>query len=370
MVPTLTTHFSDLQKYIEDYAIHKLFIVCRPGSYEKSGAKIKAEALLRDMGVRFHYFHGFELNPKYENIMDGVQAFKQSLCNGILAVGGGSALDTAKAIAIFSSSENVLSDYLASDSSLTENTIPLIAVPTTAGTGSEATRYSIIYYNEVKYTITHSSIRPWAVILESSFLLSLPQYVLAETMMDAYAQAIESYWSVGSTPQAKDYAAEAIQLIDNHFEAALGKDLTALGALLRASNLAGEAIEITKTTAPHAMAYGLTTHYGIPHGHAVGLLLPEAYRLNADPDAEVNDPRGREYLNETFRRLNAIMKVESAEAAVQKLYNRLEQLKLLIKIEGLDIDMLVGKVALDRLGNNPVVYHKKTLTAIYQTLKK
>ena len=71
----------------------------------------------------------------------------------------------------------------------------VIAVPTTAGTGSEATRYSIIYYNEVKYTITHSSIRPWAVILESSFLLSLPQYVLAETMMDAYAQAIESYWT-------------------------------------------------------------------------------------------------------------------------------------------------------------------------------
>ena len=163
-------------------------------------------------GITIPYvkFSDFTPNPLYEDVCKGVDLFNAEGCDTILAVGGGSSLDVAKCIKLYCKmSEETL--YL--DQEYKDTGVKLIAIPTTAGTGSESTRYAVIYYDGKKQSVTHDSIIPNVAILEPTVLKTLPLYQKKCTMLDALCQGIESWWSVNSTDESKKLSKEAVETI-------------------------------------------------------------------------------------------------------------------------------------------------------------
>jgi alcohol dehydrogenase class IV len=201
----------------------------------------------------------------------------ESKVDAIIAVGGGTVIDTAKVLSIAISNRCERVAEVLDDRQL-QNRLPLVFIPTTAGTGSEATSFAVVYRDRVKISIDNQSLLPSYVILEPLLLRTLPERVLHSTVLDALAQATESIWAVGSTDESHGYSRRAVLLIL--------ENIHAQPSILRLSNLqlgsywAGRAINISKTTLSHSISYPITAHFGIPHGIAVFLTLPEVAEMN------------------------------------------------------------------------------------------
>ena len=265
--------FLNLQQLPQALAGRKTMLVCG-GSLDRLSI---AGAVSELAAVRFS---GFSPNPLYEDVAAGVALFRETECDAILAVGGGSAMDVAKCIKLFATMDHA---QLYLGQPYEDNDILLAAIPTTAGTGSESTRHAVIYYKGEKQSISHPSVVPGFVCLLPEVLENLPVYQKKCTMLDALGQAIESWWSVSAAAESIEYSRKAICLIKQYSKAYIEEGRHAEEILL-ASNYAGRAINITATTAAHAMSYKLTSLYGIPHGHAVGLCLPEVWAEMADDE--------------------------------------------------------------------------------------
>lgn len=254
-----------------------------------------------DLAVNIFEFSGFSPNPKYEEALEGTSVFDENGCTAILAAGGGSALDTAKCIKTFSKKNKE------------GRHIPLITIPTTAGTGSESTQYAVFYRNGEKDSLASSLVMPEYALLIPQVLATLPEYQKKCTLLDALCQAAESFWSVNSTEESRKIAGEAIEkLVPNIYKYCCDNDSSVLDDIMSGSNLAGQAIAITATTAPHAMSYKLTTTYGIPHGLGVGLTFPKVLRYMAEGKGECNDSRGREFIDNILSELAQHFGVDSA----------------------------------------------------------
>jgi alcohol dehydrogenase class IV len=263
----------------------------------------------------------------YEDVINGTKKFIESGCDTILAIGGGSAIDIAKAIKYFSKSSS-----------------DIIAIPTTAGTGSESTHFAVIYKDGVKQSLADNSLLPSYVILEPSAISSVPEYIRKATMMDALCHAIESYWAKKATDESRDVSRRAIHEILINKESYLLNEYNGNQGMLRAANLAGQAINITTTTAAHAMSYKITSLYGFAHGHAVAICMPEVWRINAMEIPEIT-------LNE-YEEILASLKLEYPVSNNWKA----------------DIDILSSSVNLDRLKNNPVDLNKYEIIKIYERI--
>ena len=172
--------------------------------------------------------------------------------DAFIAVGGGTVIDTAKLLRGFSG-------------------IPFLAVPTTAGTGAEATRFAVYYDHGKKCSADDVRYLPTDQVLIPEFCDSASAYQKASCAFDAYAQAVESLWAKGATEESKGYAHKALELMKN-------------GQQLLGSYWAGRAIDISRTTAAHALSYYLTATYGLPHGHAVYMVFPYVCRANGHPE--------------------------------------------------------------------------------------
>jgi alcohol dehydrogenase class IV len=174
----------------------------------------------------------------------------------------------------------------------------MIAVPTTSGTGSEATHFAAIYVDGKKVSVSHPMLRPWAAILDERLHRAMPRPLAAVTGLDALGQAMESLWAVGSTEESRVYAAAGLKLIAGSLVASgVEADADARRAMMLGAHLAGRAINISKTTASHAMSYQLTQRFGIAHGHGVALTLGHVAAANAEvAEGECIDPRGVEHV--------------------------------------------------------------------------
>ena len=311
-------------------------------------------------GYNYTLFTDYTPNPKYEDIKKGLEIFRKSNYNIILSLGGGSSIDVSKCIKAFSNISSEL-DFL--ENKYNYNNIKLISIPTTAGTGSESTSFAVMYYNDKKYSIATDLILPNLVILDKDLLESLPLYQKKSALMDALCQAIESYWSKSSNEESKRYSKEAIKIILNNYKEYLLNNKETFNDILKASNLSGKAINITKTTLPHAMSYKLTSLYNIAHGHAVFACLPYVweYMYNDNIDNE---------LNNTFIEIANIMgkgNVIDAIKLLKDLYLELELNNFNIKEE--DIDILTNSVNAERLNNNPIIYNNEQIKDIYIRIK-
>lgn len=314
-------------------------------------------------------FDQFTPNPLYEQVCKGVELFNANHCDSIIAIGGGSTIDVAKCIKLFCKMDPA-QNYLQQE--MKDSGVPLIAIPTTAGTGSESTRYAVIYFEGKKQSITHESIIPAYAILEPLLLRSLPLYQKKCTMMDALCQGIESWWSVNSNDESKAYSKMAVELIMAHWKNYIFEsDKETDRQIILAANYSGRAINITQTTAPHAMSYKLTSLYGLPHGHAVAVCLPEIWQHMLNHLNHCIDSRGQQYLQNTFVDIAHSMGASTPEDAIHTFRQIMSQLELAGPSSNdreSELSILAQSVNPIRLKNNPIQLDSFVLRSLYQTI--
>ena len=273
----------------------------------------------------------------------------------------------SKLIDILSQNSNY-KDIIKNDLELKPSKIPLIAIPTTSGTGSESTSFSVIYINNKKYSVSNKSMLPEYAVIDPRLSSTMSKKLRASSAFDAFSQSIESYWSINSTKASKDLSAKAIKLISNNILQSFNNDTKAKIAMAKAANLSGQAINITKTTAPHALSYRISSKYDIQHGHAVALTLGKFFLLNTPNDRSiVIDKRGNKYLEQTMRSLFKKLNVKSAEHASQFWYKLMKKCGLepdIIKACSLsknDLTGIIRSVDQARLKNNPIKVSSKDI---------
>ncbi len=356
--------YKELEKIFKQIGCHKYLLVC-----DSSFHYLNIDTYLNSISIPFVLFNDFTSNPLYEDVQKGIDILNNNYCDTIVAIGGGSSIDVAKCIKLFSKmkkNENYLKQ------SFFDSSIPLIAIPTTAGTGSESTHYAVIYYNNEKQSITHESILPNYAILESSFLKTLPIYQKKCTLLDALCQAIESWWSINSTDESKKYSKIAIEKILKHMDNyILLNDEVSQNEILIAANYAGRAINITQTTAAHAMSYKLTSLYHLPHGHAVALCLPKVWNYMIHHLDKCIDERGRKYLNQVFYDIAKSMNYKTPMDAIQGFEKILEKYNIEYPIScnrNKDVETLTKSINLTRLRNNPIKLEDDVIQKMYQLI--
>lgn len=341
-----------LEHILEKKNLHSIFVV--------SGRTYREHisTVLKDLQYECKVFSEFTPNPRYEDIKKGVDLFAEGNYDMLLAIGGGSAIDTAKCIKILAGADEKEA-FLSN--SFSYSRLPFLAIPTTAGSGSEATRFAVMYYKGEKQSITHDCLLPQSVILNAGLLKTVPDYQKKSTFLDALCQAIESYWARGATAESRDYAGRALKLIKENYQGYFKNEEGCLKQIMQASNLAGKAINISMTTAPHAMSYKLTSLYHIGHGHAVALTLPYVWELIAQTGSE-----------ETKRELLMLAKMlglSTTKEAIQWYRNLFQSLELRpVAIREEDIRELTDSVNEERLKNTPVPMSGEQIEKIYRSL--
>lgn len=261
----------------------RVLLVTDPG-IESAGHAARAIAVLEQNGLRVTVFDGVEENPTGEHVAAGAAVARQAGIDLIAGLGGGSAMDTAKGINFIHTNGGRMADYWGTQKAAREM-LPFVAIPTTAGTGSEAQKYAVISDagSHRKMACGDSKALASVAILDPELTATMPRSVAAITGLDAISHAVESAACTARTNASRRLSAEAWARLDRAYERALAApgDSEARADMLIGSHLAGAAIENSMLGAAHSCANPLTARFGITHGVAVVLCLPHVIRFNA-----------------------------------------------------------------------------------------
>ena len=278
----------DLCRTISQFGVQKVLIVTDKPLVEL-GALDSTLASLTDNGVAHEIYDGVLPDPTQKVVDDGIAALKQAQCDAVMAFGGGSSIDAAKVIALAAANDCKAEDCLGLKQCKLP-ALPFFAVPTTAGTGSEATMIAVISDNETheKNGVIDPALIPRATALDPLIMKGLPPHITAATGMDALTHAIEAYIGVWEMPETRYYSMSAIKLIfDNLPEAvANGDNLDAREAMAMASYYGGLAITNALVGYVHAVSHNLGAKYGVPHGLGNAMVLPHVLELMKGAAAE------------------------------------------------------------------------------------
>jgi len=362
--------------FIDANDFKAIFLVVDRAACEAAGVFPRLSPFFKGRSV--FAFDQFIENPRLEHIKSGVDAFRETEADLVFAVGGGTAIDVGKMIRFFARQEASPESIIA-DSNLIrpETNIPFAAIPTTAGSGSEATHFAVVYVDGVKFSVAHDSILPNMTVVDPTLTYSMPPGLTATSGLDVLCQGIESMWSVNSTSESYGYGIEALALaVENLHAAVSGPTPASRSAMSRAANLAGKAINISKTTAPHAVSYAITTGFGVPHGHAVALTLAPFLEFNADVDSSnVADSRGvdhvRKVIGDVVETLGCKTTME-AQGMIRSLMNSigcvtcLGDVGVTSKAQRLQVAKSVNAA---RLANNPRVITGKDIDEILESIR-
>ena len=371
MKQNIVLGINNLPQILQEFNVWKIFLVV-----DSSFPFLNIKERIEKLKIQKVVFSDFTPNPVYEDVCKGIDLLKAEKCDVILAVGGGSAIDVAKCIklAVLAKEGNdaIIPPLVNTRIQLDGSLIPFIAIPTTAGTGSESTHNAVMYYENAKQTVTNDGVLPEYAILEPSVLKTLPLYQKKCTMMDALCQGIESWWSVNSTVESYEYSRKTIELIINNWRAYIfNNDSEAAEQIMLAANYGGRAINITQTTAAHAMSYKITSLYNLPHGHAVAVCLPTLWEYMLNHMDHCIDSRGIKYLAVTFEQIAKAMGVASPSEAIEQFRQMMNELELKNPIFGNreeELIVLSSSVNPIRLKNNPVSLDTKTIKDLYSKL--
>ena len=308
---------------LHEQQVQHVFLVRGKHSFVSCGAQEMMNKVQASTGVQFTEFLDFSANPKDEEALKGLQMLLESKPDVILSIGGGSVLDIAKLVRHYAAEKGLF--------------IPLWAIPTTSGTGAEATHFAVVYREGKKCSVEADDILPDVVMLYPPFTYNNDAYLTACTGFDAVAQAIESYWAKGANEESRSYSVKAINLLWKQLPLLLQKNTEELrDEVAEGAYWAGRAINISKTTAPHAFSYAFTSYYGYPHGHAVALTFPFFLHLNGTL--------------ELYRELGM-----SPSEAIKNMEEYITTLGLSLTLfPEVDIHNKLQKVNIQRLENNPI----------------
>ena len=366
----------NLEGVLSRHNPNSIFLVTGGASYELSGAKSAVEPLLS--GFRITRFSDFEVNPKLTDIERGIDIFREADCDLVIAIGGGSVMDVAKSINVLAANDGKPEDYINKKATIENRGKVLVGIPTTSGSGSEATKFAVIYIDKTKYSLEHELVLPDYAIVDPQLTVSLPKGITASTGMDALSQAVESYWCVNSNDESKDYAREAIKLVmGNLSDAVNNPSEVSREAMARAAHLAGKAINISKTTASHAISYPITSYFSIPHGHAVALTVGQMLVYNSGvSEQDVLDQRGVEYVKNIIDEITALLGAEDPQEASKIIADLMDEIGLATKLREVgikaqeDIDIIVRNgFNPDRVKNNPRELTEEALRVILEGIR-
>ena len=357
-----------LDLWFKENCVRRVLLVCGR-SIQRQLINEYFEQLPERLHTAVIRYMDFKPNPLYESVTEGVKRFRSEACDAIIAVGGGSAIDVAKCIKLYSNMEGngENGEYLKRD--IIPNEIPFLAIPTTSGTGSEATRFAVIYYNGSKQSVSDTSCIPETVLLDAGMLKTLPSYQKKSTMLDALCHAIESFWSVNSTDESLKYSRIAIETIMDHMAGYLNNTDSDNAAMLMAANTAGRAINITQTTAGHAMCYKITGLFGCAHGHAAALCDRVLYPWMIENTDKCCDPRGERHLIKVLDAIAKAMGCENAREGAVKLNALFDSFGLEIpSATPEEFYLLKSSVNPIRLRNHPVPLDENTIDQLYHKI--
>lgn len=281
-----------------------------------SGARL--DGALAEVETR--RFDNFTPNPSKEALTFALDCVYETQPDAFVAIGGGTAIDLAKISAACYGARVAPGDPFPESFQRP----PLLAIPTTAGTGAEATHFAVMYDKGIKQSIAHEQVRPDAAIVDPSLSFTAPRHVAAASGFDALCQAYESLLSRKATPRSKSLATLAHDLLRGSLEAAiLERDSQAHTEVARGAYLSGCAIDISFTNAVHALSYPLTSRLGIPHGEALAILFPhvmEALGIHDHVATEIVQLRDRLELPKTVAK-EFPPEEFAAEISIQRLEN-------------------------------------------------
>jgi alcohol dehydrogenase len=360
-----------IDKLFKDPTSKNILLVTGKNSFELSGAKKKLNPFLKKHKI-YHFFD-FEVNPKISDAKKGARIAKKNKIDIIIAVGGGSVLDTAKLVKAFLIDPEKAEIFAKGQMHLVDPGVPIVAIPTTAGSGSESTHFAVVYIDREKYSVANSFLLPNIVILDGTLAISSSKYQKANNILDATAQAVESAWSLNSTNESIKLSYKALMGISEAYKKYFKlSDLKSSQIMLNSANIAGQAINITKTTAPHAWSYGISLEANIPHGHAIWTTFPKIYNLHFNnQDLLVTDPRGAKHLSEIMKNINNLIGLDDDTNIINFFEDFLLSLDIKASLKN-DLnandqqrERLSKKVNKERLLNNPIEYSQENINYIF-----
>ncbi|MFM1653760.1 iron-containing alcohol dehydrogenase [Brevibacillus sp. B_LB10_24] len=307
-----------LRPILDRQGYNRILVITDPG--------IVAAGLLRDVerqleGLVYAVYAEVEPNPSVATCERALAALQEVKAEVLVAIGGGSAIDVAKAVGLLAVNGGSIVDYEGIDT-FTQPILPLIAIPTTAGTASEVTIFTVItdVDRQYKLTVGGYKLAPRWALVDPLMTVSMPKQITASTGLDALVHAIESYTSKMAYPLSRALAREAIRLISGHLRQAVygGDQLAARDKMLMGSLLAGLAFSNTRLGICHAMSHPVSAMFGVPHGVANSILIPHVMEYNALAVPELFADIAED-MGENTAGLTLMEKAGKAVEAVQKL---------------------------------------------------
>ena len=301
----------EAMQHLAENGYEKIFVVASKTGWERFNAK-GTYPFFAQSNVQL--FSDFGTNPDFADIKKGAELFKTFDPDILIAVGGGSPIDVAKVIKVLTFTREPYDPEKPESLKPSGEGPPLVAIATTAGSGSEATQYAVFYVGKNKQSLAHPSIRPDIAVVDPELTYSMPPHQTAATGFDALSQAVEAFWASSTTPEAQELASAAIgYVIPNIYNATTAPAPGNRYHMAQAAYLAGKAINITRTTIPHALAYHLTKEYNLAHGHAVAITLPYCFLANLDPRCEIITPLGADAHRANMEKLIELLGQKTAE---------------------------------------------------------
>lgn len=354
-----------LPELMRSSQLRRIFLIRGEASFFQSPIQSLMKQI--DDDVEFVHFSDFTANPKSTDLERAILQYRQEGCDGILSIGGGTALDLGKLLSAFVQQPQLVGfrDFVGASPHADGRTAPLILMPTTAGSGAESTDFSVLYKDSKKYSFAVGGYGPenWVSLTDSALSDSQPSRLTACSGLDALCQAAESLWAKGADRESREYAFRALKLAANNIvDAVTTGSQRSRDAMARAGHIAGQAINRSKTTAPHALSYGLSSDYAIAHGHAVALMFGPILSLHAQaniPQAlQIMDTLGFESAGSCASEFRALIGALGLETSLTAL-----------GVEGpAAMERLVAGVNQDRLLNNPITLANSDIRAVYDSV--
>ena len=345
----------DILKYINDKSFKKIFVLCGKKSFVNSGA----ENLLKNISNKeIKLFYKKSEIPILEELIEIIKEIKNFKPDLFLAIGGGAVIDYAKIANVVDIRPDLAELIVNYTYPFKKKYTKLAVIPTTAGSGAEVTSNAVIYVDGIKHSFESELLIPDNFFLVPEFLISAPNKIKASSGFDAIAQALESLVSRKSNDKSVEYASKSLRVSVNSFISFINdpnmKNATEMSI---ASNLAGKAISISKTTAPHASSYPFTSLFNISHGHAVSLFFEKFFKFNYE---NIDKSETSFDLNERFNLIFKLFDVPDINSFNSKISLIKKQAKLEDDLTKFNIDIIKSSedvlkgINLLRLGNNPV----------------
>ena len=358
---------NDIKKFIGDKNFKKIFLLCGKKSFVTSGAENLIKNLINEKKVKVFYKKSeLPVLEELKKIIIDVKKFKPDL---ILAIGGGAIIDYAKMSNVVDIRDDLADVIINYSYPFKEKFTKLAVIPTTAGSGAEVTSNAVIYVDGIKHSFESDLLIPDYFFLIPNFLISAPKKIKASAGFDAIAQALESLVSKKSNINSVEYATKSLKIsLDSYVSFLQNPNLKNATEMSIASNLAGKAINISKTTAPHAVSYPFTSLFNISHGHSVSLFFEKFFKFNYD---NLNKADTSFNLKNRFDLIFNLFDVSNIKEFNAKISLIKKQAKLEDNLMKLKIDVkknskkILGGINLLRLGNNPV---KIDGTSIYKVI--